>query len=120
MISIIGFLNNLDNPEIIYQDKSTTIKRLSKHIGLLTIAGEIHFNSGMLIGNMYKYYPPDFTFENFNMEEIKKYINLYQAIPLYGSNSSHHFFCVLGADGIMQMSGNGTWIISSTQLVFLK
>ena len=60
-------LNNLDNPEIIYQDESTTIKRLSKHIGLLTIAGEIRFNSGTLIGNMYKYYPPDFTFESYTI-----------------------------------------------------
>ena len=114
-------LNNLLNPEIIYQDETTTIKRLYKHIGLLAISGRVKFHSGTLIGNMYKYYSSDFTFEkSFNIDEISKYIMLYQAIPLYGINQNNHFFCILGVNGIMQMVGDGEWTIASTQLVFLR
>ena len=70
---------------------------------------------------MYKYYPKDFMFdESFNIENIKKYIILYQAIPLYGVNQNNHFFCILSENGIMQMVGDGDWNIASTQLVFLR
>ena len=114
-------LNNLLNPEIIYQDETTTIKRLYKDIGLLAISGRVKFHSGTLIGNMYKYYSSGFTFEkSFNIDEISKYIMLYQAIPLYGINQNNHFFCILGVNGIMQMVGDGEWTIASTQLVFLR
>ena len=89
---------------------------------MLTINAEITFNNGKLINNMYKYYFEDCHFNpEFNLAKLKEFIDLYQAIPLFGSNSNDHFFCILCENGILQMTGNNSnWYISTNQLVFLK
>lgn len=113
-------LDNLGELELIYEEGGIKLYRIHKNIGLLTINVQATFNSGTLISNMYKYYWSGISFnKTMNIEKLREYINLYQGILLYGNNSSHHFYCVMCVSGILQNTGNSTWNLASTQLVYI-